>query len=65
VRRRLGGLLLAVGAALALVGLYAIAEDLWPDGDISAASLLFDLLLFVLPGLVAMGIGAKIGRDRS
>ena len=56
--RRLGGLLLAVGAALALIGLATIAEDLWPDGEISPASLLLDLLLFVVPGLVSMGIGA-------
>jgi len=62
--RQLGGLLLAVGAALALIGLGAIAEDLWPDGEISAASLLLDLLLFVVPGLVLMGIGAKVGRAR-
>ena len=62
--RQLGGLLLVAGGALALIGLAAIAEDLWPDGEISGASLLLDLLLFVVPGLVLMGIGAKLGRAR-
>jgi hypothetical protein len=63
-RRQLGGFVLAVGALLVVIGLGVIAADLWPDGAITGASFLVDVLLFVLPGLVAMGIGARIGRSR-
>ena len=62
--RQFGGFVLAVGAVLVMVGLAAIAADLWPDGEITGASFLVDVLLFVLPGLVAMGVGARIGRSR-
>jgi hypothetical protein len=61
-QRQVGGVVLAVGAVLVVIGLSAIAADLWPDGEITGASFLIDVLLFVLPGLVAMGIGARIGR---
>ena len=63
-RRRLGGVVLAVGAGLVVIGLGAIAADLWPDGEITGASFLVDVLLFVLPGLVAMSVGARIGQSR-
>ena len=61
-RRQVGGVVLAVGAVLVVIGLREIATDLWPDGEITGASFLVDVLLFVLPGLMAMGIGARIGR---
>jgi hypothetical protein len=51
--RLIGGLLLAV-----------IAADLWPDGAITGADFLRDVLVFIVPGLVAMWAGAKIGRRR-
>jgi hypothetical protein len=63
-RRRLGGIVLAVGAGWVLIGLGAIAADLWPDGEITGVSFLVDVLLFVLPGLLAMGVGARIGQSR-
>jgi hypothetical protein len=62
--RQFGGFVLVVGAVLVMIGLGAIAADLWPDGEITGASFLVDVLLFVLPGLVAMGVGARIGRSR-
>jgi hypothetical protein len=62
--RQFGGFVLVVGAVLVMIGLGAIAADLWPDGEITGASFLADVLLFVLPGLVAMGVGARIGRSR-
>jgi len=63
-QRRLGGILLALGALLVLIGLGSIAVDLWPDGEITAASFLIDVVVFILPGLVAIGAGATIGRNR-
>jgi hypothetical protein len=61
-RRQLGGVVLAVGAGWVVIGLGTIAGDLWPDGEITVASFLVDVLFFLLPGLVAMGVGARIGR---
>lgn len=62
-RRALGGSLVTVGSIAALAGIYLIAADLWPDGEISAASFLFDALLLVIPGLLLIGAGAVIGRE--
>jgi hypothetical protein len=62
--RLVGGLLLAIGIALVLIGFYVIAADLWSDGAITEADFLADVLRLILPGLVAMGAGARIGRRR-
>jgi hypothetical protein len=63
-QRVLGGGLVAVGSIAALAGIYLIAADLWPDGEISTASFLFDVLLLVVPGLLLIGAGAVIGREQ-
>jgi hypothetical protein len=63
-RRQLGGVVLAVGAGWVVIGLGAIAGDLWPEGEITGASFLVAVVLFVLPGLAAMAVGARIGRRR-
>lgn len=60
-RRQLGGALVVVGVVLIVAGVYAILADLWPDSEISAASLIADLL-FLLPGLLALVVGAMVGR---
>lgn len=61
-RRQIGGALVILGVVLIIVGVYEILADLWPDGEISHASLVADLLLFLLPGLLALVVGATIGR---
>ncbi len=61
-RRQLGGALVVVGVVLIVAGVYAILADLWPDSEISAASLIADLLFFLLPGLLALVVGAMVGR---
>jgi len=63
-RRVLGGSLVAVGSIAVLAGIYLIAADLWPDGEITPASFLFDVLLLVVPGLALIGAGAVIGREQ-
>ena len=63
-RRQFGGVVLAVGAGWVVIGLGATAGDLWREGEITGASFLVAVVLFVLPGLVAMGVGARIGRRR-
>jgi hypothetical protein len=61
-RRQVGGGLLAVGAALVLLGVHDLAEELWPDGRGPTGQVLLDLLVLVLPGLVAMAAGTSINR---
>ena len=57
---RLIGGLLAAGAGLIVTGFYEIAADLWPDGAITTADFLMDVRLFLVPGLIAMGVGARV-----
>lgn len=64
-RRTAGGVLLGIGAIAVLLGLALIATDILPDGEITPASLAFYLGGFVLPGLVAMGVGALVGKRAS
>jgi hypothetical protein len=61
-RRRLGSVVLAVGAGLVGFGVGLIIVDLWPDGTITGRVLLGDLLFLVLPGLVAMWTGRRLRR---
>jgi len=61
-RRLYGGTLLGLGATSVLFGLALIAADLLPDGAITPASWAIYLGGFVVPGLVAMGVGALVGR---
>src|SRR5262249_23678787 len=64
-RRTAGGVLLGIGAIAVLLGLALIATDILPDGEITPTSLAFYLGGFVLPGLVAMGVGALVGKRAS
>ena len=64
-RRTTGGILLGLGAIAVLFGLALIVTDVLPDGEITPGSLAIYLGGFVLPGLVAMGVGALVGRRSS
>jgi len=60
----IGGVLLVIGIVLCLIGFYVIAQDLWPYGENRRSHVLGHFLFFIVPGLVAMWAGAKIGRRR-
>jgi len=58
----MGNLLKAVGAILASFGLVNIILMLWTEssGGLLTVGIFFNILLFVIPGLIVYGIGAGI-----
>ena len=63
----MGTLLKVVGAIWALIGLRNLFAMFWTDSSQGTLSfgLMFNILLFVLPGLVAYGMGARIKKKQS
>ena len=63
----MGTLLKVVGAIWALIGLRNLFAMFWTDSSqgIQTFGLLFNILLFVSPGLVAYGMGARIKKKQS
>ena len=63
----MGTLLKVVGAIWALIGLRNLFAMFWTDSSqgILTFGLLFNILLFVLPGLVAYGMGVRIKKKQS
>ena len=63
----MGTLLKVVGAIWALIGLRNLFAMFWTDSSqgMLTFGFLFNMLLFVLPGLVAYGMGARIKKKQS
>ena len=63
----MGTLLKVVGAIWALIGLRNLFAMFWTDSSQGMLSFgfLFNILLFVIPGLVAYGMGARIKKKQS
>ena len=63
----MGTLLKVVGAIWALIGLRNLFAMFWTDSSrgILTFGFLFNILLFVVPGLVAYGIGARMKKKQS
>ena len=58
----MGTLLKIAGGLWAAVGAVSIALDRLTASGISRDGVIFSAVVFVLPGLVALGIGARISR---
>lgn len=61
-------LLRLVGAVWAIIGVWNVVAMPWSEAGnetLLTVGLIFNMLLFVLPGLVVYGIGAGIARRRS
>ena len=63
----MGTLLKVVGAIWALIGLRNLFAMFWTDSSqgMLTFGFLFNILLFVIPGLVAYGIGVGIKKKQS
>ena len=63
----MGTLLKVVGAIWALIGLRNLFAMFWTDSSegMLTFGFLFNILLFVIPGLVAYGMGVRIKKKQS